>query len=90
MEINYEGNYKEDKPDGKGILYYDNEKNYMREIIKQINGMVKDQNIMKMEINYMKEIIKKIKQMEKEYNIMKMEINYMKEVIKKINGMVKE
>ena len=39
--------------------------NYMKEIIKQINQMVKVQNIMKMEIKNMKGNIKKVNGMEK-------------------------
>ena len=39
--------------------------NYMKEILNQVNMIVKEQNIMKMEINYMKENIKIILQMEK-------------------------
>ena len=40
--------------------------NYMKEIIKKVNGMEKQYFIMKMEINYMKEIVRKVNKMVKE------------------------
>ena len=56
----------------------------MKEILKKINLMVKEQNIMKMEIKNMKEILKKINIMEKELNIIRMEIKNMKDIGKKV------
>ena len=44
--------------------------NYMKENLKKVNLMVKEQDIMKMEIKDMKEIGKKVKGMVKEQNIM--------------------
>ena len=40
--------------------------NVMKEILKKINEMVKEQDIIKMEIKHMKEILKKVNLMVKE------------------------
>ena len=38
----YEGEWKEDKQDGKGIEYYENGKKNMKEIVKKIDEKVNE------------------------------------------------
>ena len=54
----FEENSKNDEHERKEILYYENGKKNMKDILKIINVKVKEQNIMKMEIKNMKVILK--------------------------------